>query len=145
MSARASSSSRTRSYREITRVRAAGTEQADQHDFVITPRGTALFWVYDPVPYDLTPLGGPADGVLHDGVIQEIDIATGRQRLRVAGARPHRPGRVVRAAAAGRLGAPAVRLLPRRTRSGLDADGHLHRLGPAHLGLLQDQQAVPAR
>jgi hypothetical protein len=66
-------------YREITRVRAAGTEQADQHDFVITPRGTALFWVYDPVPYDLTPLGGPADGVLHDGVIQEIDIATGRR------------------------------------------------------------------
>ena len=28
-----------KSYREITRVRAAGTEQADQHDFVITPRG----------------------------------------------------------------------------------------------------------
>ncbi len=68
-----------RSYREITRVRAAGTEQADQHDFVITPRNTGLFWVYDPVPYDLTPVGGPRDGVLHDGVIQEIDIATGRK------------------------------------------------------------------
>jgi hypothetical protein len=68
-----------RNYREITRVRAAGTEQADQHDFVITSRGTALFWVYDPIPYDLTPLGGPANGVLHDGVIQEIDIATGRR------------------------------------------------------------------
>ena len=65
-------------YREITRVRAAGTEQADQHDFVITPKGTALFWVYDPIPYDLTSLGGPANGVLHDGVIQEIDIATGQ-------------------------------------------------------------------
>ena len=65
-------------YREITRVRAAGSEQADQHDFIITPRGTALFYVYDPVPYDLSPLGGPADGVLHDGVIQEIDIATGQ-------------------------------------------------------------------
>jgi hypothetical protein len=67
------------SYREITRVRAAGTEQADQHDFVITPRGTALFWVYNPVPYDLSALGGPADGVLHDGVIQEIDIKTGQK------------------------------------------------------------------
>ncbi|WP_250000396.1 arylsulfotransferase family protein [Actinoplanes sp. M2I2] len=67
------------SYREITRVRAAGTEQADQHDLVITPRNTALFWVYDPIPYDLSPVGGPADGVLHDGVIQEIDIATGRK------------------------------------------------------------------
>ncbi|HET6532881.1 MAG TPA: arylsulfotransferase family protein, partial [Actinoplanes sp.] len=68
-----------RNYREISRVRAAGTEQADQHDFVITPRNTALFWVYDPVPFDLTAMGGPADGVLHDGVIQEIDIATGKR------------------------------------------------------------------
>ncbi|WP_433299318.1 arylsulfotransferase family protein [Actinoplanes sp. CA-030573] len=68
-----------RSYREITRVRAAGSEQADQHDFVITPRDTALFWVYDPVPWDLSALGGPKDGVLHDGVIQEIDIATGKK------------------------------------------------------------------
>ena len=67
------------SYREITRVRAAGSEQADQHDFVVTPKGTALFWVYDPIPYDLTPLGGPPDGVLHDCVIQEIDIATGKK------------------------------------------------------------------
>lgn len=70
-----------RSYREITRVRAAGTEQADQHDFVITGAGTALFWVYDPIPADLSKLGGPADGVLHDGVIQELDIATGRKIL----------------------------------------------------------------
>jgi hypothetical protein len=67
------------SYREIARVRAAGTEQADQHDFVLTPTGTALFWVYNPIPYDLSPVGGPADGVLHDGVIQEIDIRTGRK------------------------------------------------------------------
>jgi len=34
--------------------------------------------VYEPLPYDLTALGGPKDGVLHDGVIQEIDIATGK-------------------------------------------------------------------
>ena len=66
------------SYREITRVRAAGNDQADQHDFVITPRNTALFWVYEAMPYDLTALGGPKDGVLHDGVLQEIDIATGK-------------------------------------------------------------------
>jgi hypothetical protein len=68
-----------KSYREITRVRAAGSEQADQHDFVITSRDTALFWVYDPVPWDLSAQGGPTDGVLHDGVIQEIDIATGKK------------------------------------------------------------------
>ncbi|MDP9797483.1 hypothetical protein J2S43_005995 [Catenuloplanes nepalensis] len=68
-----------RAYREITRVRAVGTEQADQHDMVITARNTALFWVYDPIPYDLSALGGPVDGVLHDGVIQEVDIATGKK------------------------------------------------------------------
>ena len=67
-------------YHEIARVRAAGTEQADQHDLIITTDDTALFWVYDPVPWDLSALGGPADGVLHDGLIQEIDIATGRLR-----------------------------------------------------------------
>lgn len=66
-------------YREITRVRAAGSEQADQHDFVITSKGTALFWVYDPIPCDLTSVGGPKDGVLHDCLIQEIDIATGKK------------------------------------------------------------------
>jgi hypothetical protein len=66
-------------YREITRIRAAGSEQADQHDFVITPRGTALFWVYNPVPFDLSAQGGPTDGVLHEGVIQEIDIRTGQK------------------------------------------------------------------
>ncbi len=65
-------------YHEVARVRAAGTEQADQHDFVITKDDTAYFWVYDPVPKDLSALGGPTDGVLHDCVIQEIDVATGR-------------------------------------------------------------------
>lgn len=68
-----------RSYREITRVRAAGSEQADQHDFQITPKGTALFWVYDPIPFDLTAFGGPKEGVLHDCLIQEVDIATGKK------------------------------------------------------------------
>ncbi|HEX8628951.1 MAG TPA: arylsulfotransferase family protein, partial [Catenuloplanes sp.] len=67
------------SYREVARVRASGAEQADQHDFVITPNNTALFLVYELVPVDLSALGGPANGVLHDGVIQEIDIATGRK------------------------------------------------------------------
>ncbi|MEV6341969.1 arylsulfotransferase family protein [Actinoplanes sp. NPDC051851] len=65
------------SYREITRVRAASSEQADQHDFVITEKNTALFWVYDPIAYDLSGKGGPSDGVLHDGLLLEIDIATG--------------------------------------------------------------------
>ncbi len=112
------------SYREITRVRAAGTEQADQHDFVITPAGTALFWVYDPVPFDLSKLGGPVDGVLHDGVIQEIDIATGR-RVFEWRARDH----VTLDESYAPLPQGASAKLPydyfHANSVGLDADGHL--------------------
>ncbi|MDR7323431.1 MULTISPECIES: arylsulfotransferase family protein [Catenuloplanes] len=65
-------------YREVTRIRADGVTQADQHDLKITSRGTALFWVYRPISADLTSVGGPAAGALHDGVLQEVDIATGK-------------------------------------------------------------------
>jgi hypothetical protein len=66
------------SYREIARVRAKRGLLADLHEFVITSRGTALVGVYHEVARDLTPIGGPVDGKVVDGVIQEIDIATGR-------------------------------------------------------------------
>lgn len=50
----------------------------DIHDFLITPQGTALVLIYQPVSWDLTPVGGAEDGAAHDGIIQEIDIETGR-------------------------------------------------------------------
>jgi hypothetical protein len=50
---------------------------ADLHEFRITPRGTAFITVYNPIPYDLSALGGPADGSVVDGIAQEIDVATG--------------------------------------------------------------------
>lgn len=49
----------------------------DLHDFVITANDTALVTIYDPIPADLTSVGGPELGWLYDGVFQEIDIATG--------------------------------------------------------------------
>jgi hypothetical protein len=111
-------------YKEIARVRAAGTEQADQHDFVITTDGTALFWVYDPIPYDLSKSGGPVDGVLHDGVIQEIDIATGRKVFEWR-ARDH----VTLAESYAPLPQGASAKLPydyfHANSVGVDADGHL--------------------
>ncbi len=55
-----------------------GLEQADQHEFRLTPQGTALITVYHAVPYDLSPYGGPANGQVFDGVAQEIDVATGK-------------------------------------------------------------------
>jgi hypothetical protein len=58
------------SYREIARIGAVGGNRADIHDMTITPEGTAL------VPsYGLVRKGGRQ---VLDGVIQEIDIATGR-------------------------------------------------------------------
>jgi hypothetical protein len=53
--------------------------RADLHEFVITPRGTALIdaWkVHSHV--DLSAVGGPTDGYLFSGAFQEIDIATGK-------------------------------------------------------------------
>ncbi|GAW23230.1 hypothetical protein ANO14919_127820 [Xylariales sp. No.14919] len=49
----------------------------DLHEFQITERGTALVTVYNPVPADLTSIGGPEQGWALDCLFQEIDIATG--------------------------------------------------------------------
>ena len=65
------------SYREITRVRAGNGYEGDHHEFLITPQGTALITIYDPVPRDLSPVGGSTDGTVLDGIAQEIDIESG--------------------------------------------------------------------
>ncbi len=38
----------------------------DVHEFLITPNNTALFLATDVVPMDLTPYGGPANGLIHN-------------------------------------------------------------------------------
>jgi hypothetical protein len=65
------------SYREIKRVQAGNGYKGNQHDFLITPQGTALLTVYDMVSWDLSPLGGPVAGRVIEGVAQEVDIETG--------------------------------------------------------------------
>lgn len=66
-----------RAYRQVATVKAANGYSADLHDFVITPQGTALLFAYNPVHMDLSSVGGPHDGVILDGVLQEVDIRTG--------------------------------------------------------------------
>jgi hypothetical protein len=67
------------SYREIARVRAARGRAIDMHEFVLTPQGTALFTCCpEAVRADLTSIGGPPDGTALEGVIQEVDVASGR-------------------------------------------------------------------
>ena len=66
------------SYRTIATVNAGNGLQADLHEFVITPQDTALITAYRPVTTDLSRVGGPANGMVLSGVVQEIDIATGK-------------------------------------------------------------------
>ncbi|KAI0858009.1 Arylsulfotransferase-domain-containing protein [Xylaria cubensis] len=51
--------------------------KGDLHEFQITERGTALVTIYNPVPADLTSVGGPEQGWVLDCLVQEIDIDTG--------------------------------------------------------------------
>jgi hypothetical protein len=67
------------SYREIGRVKAQNGMHGDLHEFLITSRGTGLISIYALVSTDLTAVGGPASGgQAVEGVIQEIDIASGK-------------------------------------------------------------------
>lgn len=68
------------SYQEIHRVGAAGglaEDGADFHEFRITDQDTMLWVAYVPTPTDLTGIGGPEDGWVLDGIIQEVDIESG--------------------------------------------------------------------
>src|SRR5215204_3906800 len=65
------------SYREIARVRAGNGHWGDLHEFSITPRNTALLTAYVPTRTDLSPIGGPKDGMVWEGIAREIDIRSG--------------------------------------------------------------------
>jgi Arylsulfotransferase (ASST) len=65
-------------YTQIATVQAGKGLSADGHEFLITPWSTALIVAYTTATADLTSIGGPADQTVIDGVVQEIDIATGR-------------------------------------------------------------------
>ena len=65
------------SYTDIAHVRAGNGDEVDLHEFQLTPQGTALVTAYDPIHCDLSSVGGPADGAVTDGVLQEIDVRTG--------------------------------------------------------------------
>lgn len=68
------------SYRLAFTVNAVGIahELANLHDCQLTKDGTALITVDERIPWDLTRVGGAADGRIIDTMLQEIDIATGK-------------------------------------------------------------------
>jgi hypothetical protein len=64
-------------YRTVATVRAGNGLQADEHEFIVTPHNSAYVLAYSPVQSSLASVGGPAKGIVLDGVIQQIDIRTG--------------------------------------------------------------------
>jgi hypothetical protein len=65
-------------FQQIATVTAGNGLTTDGHEFLITPRDTALVLSYDTATADLTSIGGPADQTVIDGIVQEVDIATGK-------------------------------------------------------------------
>jgi Arylsulfotransferase (ASST) len=65
-------------YQQIATVNAGNGLSADGHEFLITPWNTALILAYTTATADLTSIGGPPNQTVIDGVVQEIDIRTGR-------------------------------------------------------------------
>ncbi|RAG87272.1 hypothetical protein DN069_01690 [Streptacidiphilus pinicola] len=65
-------------YRRIATVRAGHGYAADGHEFLITPWNTALIPAYTVRTADLRSLGGSAHQKVLDGIVQEVDIRTGK-------------------------------------------------------------------
>jgi hypothetical protein len=65
-------------YQPIATVNAGDGLSADGHEFLITPQNTALILAYTTATADLTSIGGPSNQTVIDGVVQEIDIRTGK-------------------------------------------------------------------
>jgi hypothetical protein len=66
------------SYHEVARVKAGNGVQGDLHEFELTTRNTALLTAYQPIPFDLSGVGGSTNGTLVESIVQEVDIASGR-------------------------------------------------------------------
>ncbi len=66
-------------YREIARFDAAGGRPSDLHELILTPHGTAFVSSYETVPMDLTKFGGPRQGKVVGGIVQELELPHGRK------------------------------------------------------------------
>ena len=65
-------------YRVIARVPAGHGRQSDLHEFLITPQNTGLITSYEIRDADLTSVGGPPNGEVIGGMVQEIALPSGR-------------------------------------------------------------------
>jgi len=65
-------------YRQIAAVHAGNGLTTDGHEFLITPWNTAYVLSFTTATANLTSIGGPADQTVIDGVVQEVDIKSGK-------------------------------------------------------------------
>lgn len=65
------------SYREVARVQAGNGLEADLHEFLIGPTDTAFLLATRTVVGSVPLPSGPAPGPILEGIIQEIDLASG--------------------------------------------------------------------
>ena len=64
-------------YQTIARISAPPGFELDFHDLQLTPRGTAYVLASRLVHLNLHCCGGPANGVIYDQVVLEVDVKTG--------------------------------------------------------------------
>lgn len=67
-----------RSYRVVARFPAGDGRPSDMHEFLLTPEGTALVTSYQVVRADLRRAGGSRLGRVVGGIVQELDLPSGR-------------------------------------------------------------------
>jgi hypothetical protein len=65
------------SYHTVAVVHAGNGLDADLHELQLTPQGTLFLTAYQGTRWNLTAEGGPANGDALDGIVQEVDVATG--------------------------------------------------------------------
>lgn len=65
-------------YRVVARIPAGDGRESDLHEFVITPHDTALVTSYEVRNADISPAGGPGDFPAIGGIVQELELPSGR-------------------------------------------------------------------
>lgn len=65
-------------YRVVRRFPAANGLNSDLHEFLITDRNTALISAWEYTEADLTAFGGKRNGLVVNGVVQELELPSGR-------------------------------------------------------------------
>lgn len=62
------------SFNVIHSIGSLGALSPDLHEFRLTSQNTALITVYQEIPYDLSPVGGPVNGQLYDSLWLEVEL-----------------------------------------------------------------------